>query len=276
MERMTQGTAAPPIPGVGGLLRQWRTTRGWSQLDLALRAGFSARHLSFIETGRSRPSRDALLVLAQALEVPLRERNRLLEAGGFAAAFRHTPLSADDMGHIRGVLRFILERHEPYGAVVLDRLGTLVMANEPATRLLSGLIDPTLLGPGANLLRAVFHPRGLRTAIVNWDDVARYLLSRAEHELAGAADDRTAADLLAEVRGYAGPLAQPAAPGPISADLLLPVHLRTPAGDLRLFTTIMTLGTPRDVTLQELRLETFFPADADSETRLGTWLAGSR
>jgi transcriptional regulator with XRE-family HTH domain len=255
-------------PTVGHLLREWRAVRGLSQLDLALRAGFSARHVSFIETGRTKPSRQALLDLAETLEVPLRERNRLLEAGGYAHVYRHTPLAADEMRHVRGVLQFILDRHEPYGAVVLDRYSNLLMGNTSATRMLSGLLDPSLLTGTPNLLRMTFHPLGLQPSIVNWDEVARHLLGRAERELAPFSDDPVGVELLTEIRGYAGgPLAHRSAlTGP--ADLLLPIHIRKGGLDVRLFSTIMTLGTPQDVTLQELRVETFFPADAESESRL--------
>ena len=259
------GARVPAVPRtspVGRLLREWRAARGMSQLDLAMRAGFSARHLSFIETGRSRPSRQALLVLAETLEVPLRERNQLLEAGGFADAYRETSLDAETMAPIRSMLRFILDRHAPYAAIVLDRYSTCVMGNAAADRLLDLIVDPSLVTPHANHLRLAFHPLGARRCIVNWDEVARHLLARAERELAGP-DDARAAALLAELRGYAGPL--PRTAPPLAGDLLLPIHIRRGDLELRLFSTIMTLGTPRDVTLQELRIETFFPADAASE-----------
>jgi transcriptional regulator with XRE-family HTH domain len=263
MDITSAGTAAETGSRVGQLLRGWRAARGVSQLDLALRAGFSARHLSFVETGRSRPSRDALLALAEALDVPLRERNQLLEAAGYADAYRETALDAGEMAHVRGVLQFILERHAPYPALVLDRYSTCLLANAAATRFVELVVDPSLIGPGANHLRLAFHPLGARLFIVNWDEVARHLLGRAERELAPAADDPRAAALLAELRGYAGPL--PRIPASPASDLLVPIHIRRDALELRLFSTIMTLGTPRDVTLQELRLETFFPADAASD-----------
>ena len=240
-----------------------------SQLDLALQAGFSARHVSFIETGRTRPSRQALIVLAETLEVPLRERNRLLEAGGFAHVYRQTPLASEEMGHIRGVLQFILDRHAPYAAVVLDRYSNRLMGNSASAQLLGAVVDPSLITEHPNVLRLVFHPLGARRSIVNWDEVARHLLARAERELGSAGDDETAAALLMELRGYAGegPAERSSGP-PTAGDLLLPVHIRTNGLELRLFSTIMTLGTPRDVTLQELRIETFFPADDASER---TW-----
>ena len=200
---------------IGKLLREWRSARGFSQLDLAMRAGFSSRHLSFIETGRTQPSRQALLILAETLEVPLRERNRLLEAGGYAHIYRQTPLDADDMRHVRGVLQFILDRHEPYGAVVLDRYSNLLMGNAAATRLLGGLVDRSLLTASPNLLRMVFHPQGGRRHVVNWNEVSHHLLTRAERELGGPGDE-TAAALLRELRAYAGPTEHepPTAPHP--------------------------------------------------------------
>jgi transcriptional regulator with XRE-family HTH domain len=252
------------VSPVGQLLRDWRAARGMSQLDLAMHAGFSARHVSFIETGRTQPSRQALLVLAETLDVPLRERNRLLEAGGFAHAYRQTPLAAEEMSHFRGVLQFILDRHKPYAAVVLDRYSNYVLGNGVSDRLLAAVVDPSLIA-GANLLRMVFHPLGARRFIVNWNDVARHLLSRAERELGRASDDETAAAMLEELRGYAGAL-RDRQPEPFSTgDLLLPVHIRKDDIEIRLFSAIMTLGTPQDVTLQELRIETFFPADDASE-----------
>ena len=251
---------------VGHLLREWRAARGMSQLDLAMDAGFSARHVSFIETGRTQPSRQALLVLAETLEVPLRERNRLLEAGGYAHVYRQTPLAAEEMGHVRSVLQYILDRHKPYAAVVLDRYSNCLMGNSASAQLITAVVDPLLITEHANFLRMAFHPMGARRFIVNWDEVARHLLWRAERELGHAKDDAAASALLVELRDWAGPSLQerPAA-GISAADLLLPIHFRKGDLELRLFSTIMTLGTPQDVTLQELRIETFFPADEASE-----------
>jgi len=244
-----------------------------SQLDLAMRAGFSARHVSFIETGRTQPSRQALLVLAETLEVPLRERNQLLEAGGYAHVFRQTPLDAGEMGQVRHVLQFILDRHEPYGAVVLDRYSNCLMGNAASSRLLSALVDPSLLTGKANLLRVLFHPLGLRRSIVNWDDVARHMLGRAERELGQFRNDETGIALLEELRGHASHLLkEPPSAILRPTDLLLPVHIKKDDLELRLFSTIMTLGTPHDVTLQELRVETFFPADEASELRWSTMI----
>jgi len=266
MQETLEQTGRPSDHALGHLLREWRAARGMSQLDLALRAGFSSRHVSFIETGRTQPSRQALLVLAEALDVPLRERNRLLAAGGYAHVYRQTPLAADEMSHVRGVLQFILDRHAPYAAVVLDRYSNCLMGNGASEKLLAALVDPSLMSGHVNQLRLVFHPLGARRWIVNWDEVAWHLLSRAERDLGEASEDEVGSALLAELREHAGPLQRrPRGPALKAADVLLPIHLRTRDLELRLFSTIMTLGTPQDVTLQELRIETFFPGDAASE-----------
>ena len=273
-----QGTAPvkrDAAPTLGRLLREWRATRGMSQFALAMRAGFSPRHVSFVETGRTQPSREALLTFAEALDVPLRERNRLLEAGGYAHAYPQTPLVAEEMRHLRGVLQFILDRHEPYAAIVLDRYANCVMGNRPSGRLISALVDPSLLTPHLNHLRIAFHPRGARRFIVNWEDVAHHLLARAERDLGSLEGDEQAGALLTELRGRVARSARHRPPAAIeAADLLLPIHVRKDGLDVRMVSTIMTLGTPQDVTLQELRIETFFPADEESARNWPTLLGG--
>ncbi|HEY7185646.1 MAG TPA: helix-turn-helix transcriptional regulator [Vicinamibacterales bacterium] len=251
------------------MLRDWRAARGMSQLDLAMHAGFSARHVSFIETGRTQPSRQALLALAESLDIPLRERNQLLEAGGYAHLYRQTPIAAEEMSHIRAVLQFILDRHHPYAAVVLDRYSNCVMGNDSVQRLVAALVDRSLLTGPMNFLRITFHPCGARRWIVNWDELSRHLLGRAERELGVTRNDSTAAALLDEMRGYLSEAVHERVTSrPDLADLLVPIHVRKDDLELRLFCTYMTLGTPQDVTLQELRIETLFPADAASER---TW-----
>ena len=266
---MRTGTSSAhgPVPPLGGILRGWRAARGVSQLALSHRSGLSARHLSFIETGRTQPSREALLTIGEALEMPLRERNRLLEAGGYARVYRHTALEAEEMSHVRGLLQFVLDRHEPYGSVVIDRYWNVIMSNTAASRSLPAFSDPALwTSPPVNLLRLVFHPRGLRQFIVNWEEVSRQLVLRAHRELAGPGEDDQSATLLTEIHQYPDVPERPIATPPSTiADLVLPVHLRKDGIDIRTFSTIMTLGTPQDVTLQELRIETFFPADEPSD-----------
>jgi transcriptional regulator with XRE-family HTH domain len=255
------------VTPLGAVLRGWRAARGLSQLDLSHRSGLSARHLSFIETGRTQPSRQALLTIGEALEMPLRERNRLLEAGGYARVYRETPLEAGEMSHVRGLLQFVLDRHEPYGAVVIDRYWNVIMSNGAASRSLAAFADPALwASPPLNLLRLVFHPKGLRRCIVNWEEVSRHLVHRAHREIGGPGGDEPGAALLAELHRYPGVPERPLAPPPSTvSDLVVPIHLRRDGIDIRTFSTIMTLGTPQDVTLQELRIETFFPADEASD-----------
>jgi transcriptional regulator with XRE-family HTH domain len=250
---------------VGARIRVWRQARGLSQFEMASRAGFSVRHVSFIETGRAQPSREAVLALGDVLDLPLRERNRLLESAGFADVFRETPLSADEMAHMRGMLQSILDRHLPYAAFALDRHWNCLLSNRAASQFFSTLVSPALNARNNNILRGTFHPEGSRRWIVNWPEVEWHLLSRAEREL-NSAEDPVGAALFAELKSYASASTMAdlnTAPGP--GDLLLPIHIRMGDLDLRLFSTIMTLGTPQDVTLQELRIETFFPADQDSE-----------
>lgn len=264
MPSMTDSSTSTAV--VGRLVRDWRVSRGLSQLDLAMHSGFSAKHLSFIETGRAQPSRDALLVLAESLALPLRERNRLLEAGGFARVFTETPLAAEEMSRVRSVLQFIIDRHSPYAAVVLDRLSNCLMGNREAGLVMARLVEPHLLPAGANMLRAVFHPDGMRRWIVNWPEVGGHLLDRAERELSQRSGDPRGVQLLEELRGFGATSGRTAHVSRVRpGDLLLPVHIRRDDLELRLFSTIMTLGTPHDVTLQELRIETLFPADDESE-----------
>jgi len=265
MNAATEPRSRQSASSVGRLPRDWRALRRISQLDLALRPGFSARHVSFIETGRTRPSRQALLVLAETMEVPLRDRNRLLEAAGYAHVYRQTPLAAEEMEHICSVLQLILDRHKPYAALVLDRYSNCLMGNGESLRLLEAVVDESLIAENANHLRMVFHPLGARRCIVNWSEVARHLLGRAQREL-GQFPDHPTAVALPELKGYLDPSTTERQPAPFSAgDLLLPIHIRKDDVELRLFSTIMTLGTLQDVTLQELRVETFFPADEVSE-----------
>jgi hypothetical protein len=172
------------------------------------------------------------------------------------------------MQHMRGVLQFILERHEPYGAIVIDRYSNLLMANSAAKRLFGALVPPSLLAGQPNVLRIVFHPEGVRRWIVNWQDVARSLMTRVERDFDPLKDDPIAAKLLAELREQAGGSARTSLVPPGAADLFLSVHIRRDNWEIRMFSAIMTLGTPQDITLQELRIETFFPADPDSESRL--------
>jgi transcriptional regulator with XRE-family HTH domain len=192
---------ADAATSVGRRIRAWRQTRGLSQFELASRAGFSVRHVSFIETGRAQPSREAVLALGKVLDLSLRERNRLLESAGFAHVFRETPISADEMAHMRGMLQFILDRHLPFAAVVLDRYWNCLLTNWAATGFFKTLTSPALNGGRNNILRGTFHPEGTRRWIVNWPEVERHLMSHAELAF-GSAEDPAGVALLAEIRRH--------------------------------------------------------------------------
>jgi transcriptional regulator with XRE-family HTH domain len=249
---------------VGALIRQWRGTRRLSQQALALEAEVSARHLSFIENGRSQPSARMLRRLAEVLELGPRDENALLLAGGFAPAHRQTDLSSKEMAPIRRTLNLILESHEPSAAVVLDRRYDLLMSNRAGQALTQAFcadVDAVLADGPPNLLRLTFHPRGLRPHIVNWRELARAILGRSLRE-AQVDDDPELRRVLSQVRHYEG-VAEALEALDIATDppLLVPTHFRRGDTDVKLLSTITTLGTAYDITLQELRIETFYPLD---------------
>ena len=255
----------------GTELRRWRTTRRFSQLALSASAGVSQRHLSYLETGRARPSREMVIHLATTLELPLRSRNELLVAAGFAPVYPETSLDEPAMAQVRHVLDFLLRAHEPYPAIVVDRRWNVLASNEASSRLISRVIDPATapVTDGVNLARLAFHPAGLRKVTVNWEVTAAATLARLEREVMDRPGDAQLATLLDEVLTYEGVTAlRRTRQVPTAGDLLIPVHYRTDDFDVRLFSTFATIGAPYDVTLEELRLETFFPVDATSETTL--------
>jgi len=243
----------------GTLLREHRSRRRWSQQALAEEAEVSTRHLSFLETGKAAPSREMVLLLASALELPLRERNLLLGAAGFTPAYRESALESPTMGDVRRAIDLILAHHEPYPAMVFDPLWNVVRLNAGAMALLGSVVDgaadPSVL---ANGMRFLFHPRGARPYVENWTEVASYALDQMRREVHASPRDG-ARELLAEMEALAGDVAL-APPRALETPLL---ELRLRRGDhaLRFFTTITTLGTPLDVTVQELRIESYFPAD---------------
>ena len=237
-------------------------------MGFALDLGISPRHMSFVETGRSRPSRDLLSRMAGVLAIPLREENVLLEAAGYSRRYSESGLDEPELDHIRSVLRFLLDRHEPHSALVFDRKWDIVMSNDAHKRALSFFAPAgSAENVGHNLLRLVFHPDGLRKCIVNFDVVGATLLARAETELNEAPSSQGLRELIAEVRGY-GPIPPSIPRAGIPPDLLLPVHLRRDAVDVRLFSVLGSIGAPTQVTLQELRIETFFPVDQASAEAL--------
>jgi transcriptional regulator with XRE-family HTH domain len=258
---------AVPEPGFGRLLREWRTRRNLSQLALASESAVSARHLSFIETGRARPSREMVLHLADRLDLPLRDRNRLLLAAGFAPAFGERPLESEEMAPVREALERFLAVHEPYPALVLDRHRNLVLANE-ALGLVTETIAPELLEPPANVLRAALHPRGLAPRILNFDEWSAHLVHRLRREVALTGDAELAA-LLEELIAYPGVRTEPPPTDTLArGEILLPLQLRHGEGRLSFFSTVTTFGTAVDITLAELSLEAFYPADAETAAAL--------
>jgi transcriptional regulator with XRE-family HTH domain len=253
-------------PTVGELLREWRQRRRLTQLDLACDAEISTRHLSFLETGRAQPSREMLSHLAELLAVPLRERNALFLAAGYAPVFGERKLDDPQLAAAREALALVLRGHEPYPAVVVDRHWNLVLANQAAQRLLNGVPDELLREP--NVLRLSLHPDALAPRIVNLGEWRGHLLARLRAQVAASGDPKLAA-LLHELAAYPKLPGETAAPASTPRpDVVVLLRFRTPLGELALFSTITVFGTPVDVTLAELALESFFPADAASATIL--------
>jgi transcriptional regulator with XRE-family HTH domain len=272
-EMRSMTTTQPRPRPVGGLLRQWRERRRLSQLELALLADTSSRHLSFVETGRSRPGRDLLLRLAERLEVPLRERNHLLLAGGYAPAFGQTALDAPEMAGVLAALRQVLAGHEPYPAVVVDRAWNLVEANA-AVALLVGGADPELLAPPVNVLRVSLHPSGMASRIVNLGEWRAHLFGRLRHQIALTADPGLA-ELYEELRAYPCDQPEPDVEVPGPGDVVVPLRLRHGDRELSLLSIMASFGTPLDVTVAELAIESFFPADPATSSALHDLVAGA-
>lgn len=263
-----------PSPTIGMLIRQWRQRRRLSQLELAADAQISTRHLSFLETGRSAPSREMVLRLAERLDVPLRERNRMLTAAGFAPMFRERALDDPELIAARQAVDTLLAVHEPFPALAVDRHWNLVAANRTVRMLLDG-IDPTLLAPPLNVLRLSLHPRGLAPRIANLGQWRRHLLVRLQRQIDASADAQLEA-LLLELRelpvlsqGHDAP-----EPAGASESVLVPMQLHTPHGLLSFIGTTTVFGTPADITLAELALELMFPADAFTAQALRAAMAG--
>jgi transcriptional regulator with XRE-family HTH domain len=271
----TSGPQAEELTEFGRLLRQWRRVRHMSQLDLALGSGVSSRHISFIETGRSNPSREMVLTLSATLDLPLRQRNALLQTAGFAPTYSETELDSPPMAEMLRALRLLLLHHGPMcGAVAFDRHWDCLMANDPYVRFMRLLrndecprLEPLVLAPRPrfNLLRVLFDPAGHRRYVTNWEVVARALLLRLQQEAAWSGDPVTH-ELLQELLAYPGVPQSWRETSIQGHPMVVPIELQLPGGlTARLFSTITTLGTPQDITLQELRIESFHPADQESE-----------
>jgi transcriptional regulator with XRE-family HTH domain len=254
-------------PAIGPLLREWRQRRRLSQLDLGLQASVSARHLSFLETGRSNPSAEMVVHLSEQLDVPLRERNQLLLAAGYAPLYAQRDLDAPEMGPVRDALEQLLHAHNPNPAVVIDRHWGLILAND-AIALLTDDVAPHLLEPPVNVLRLSLHPDGMAPRIVNLPEWRAHLLDRLGRESIISGDPALAA-LHQELAAYPG-----AGPGRshdlASADIAVPLRIRAGEQELTFISTVTTFGTATDVTVSELSIESFFPADPTTSAHLAT------
>jgi transcriptional regulator with XRE-family HTH domain len=262
---MTRSTTA------GELLREWRSKRRVSQFDLAVRAGVSPRHLSFVETGRSRPSPELLLTLARHLDVPLRSRNRLLLAAGHAPRYNETPLDDPAMAPILASLQRMLTVHEPYPGIAIDRGWNVVLANNAALRLV-GLLPDELTSPPINIFRACLHPNGLSKLTTNFERWAHYLLDTLQRAVSTSGDPAIA-ELEREILNYPNVVTLLKSRPTFEMDepnLLIPFNLHLGTQAVSLFTTITTFGTPRDITLDDLAIELFFPADQPTTDFLRT------
>lgn len=262
-----------PKPTVGDLLRSFRQRRGMSQLSLATRAEISQRHLSFMESGRALPSREMVLKLAKHLDVPPRERNELLAAAGFAPIAQQRPLSDPRLAAARMAVDLVLAGHEPFPALAIDRYWTLLNANRAALRLLSG-IPSALLAPPCNVLRLSLHPEGLAPRIENLATWRDHVLARLGRQVEVSGDPRLA-ELLHELERFPVPASSHEPEDDGFADVAVPLRLRTPYGVLSFLSTTTVFGTPVDVTLNELAIEAFLPADAHTLEALRTASAGS-
>jgi transcriptional regulator with XRE-family HTH domain len=260
---------------VGDFLRHWRRRRRVSQLELALAASISQRHLSFVESGRAAPSRAMVLRLAEQLQLPFRERNALLVSAGFAPVYRERGLDEPDLSAAHRVVELILAGHSPYPALAVDRHWMLVSANDAAARLLTG-VDPSLLQPPINVLRLSFHPHGLAGRILNFDHWRRHVLHRLSKQVDAVADPVLVA-LLEELTQYPSPVAaRTRRKFDDLAGIAVPLELQTEAGVLCFLSTITVFGTPVDITLSELAIESFFPANAETAETMRQLASGSR
>jgi transcriptional regulator with XRE-family HTH domain len=266
----TRAETKTPPGELGDLLRYWRDVRGVSQLDLSLDAGISQRQISFIESGRSVPGRDTLLILAQTLDVPLRERNALLLAAGYAPVYSEAPWNAREMNSVIRALERVVRQHEPFPALVMDRYWNVLMTNDAAPRFFNCFIDMAARKGPRNMLHLIFDPQGMRPFVADWDTVSRSLLQRVHRESVGHVVDASTRRLLDELlalpdvpsdwRAHHEPSASPTMP-------VIPLSFVSDGVVLRYFSMVTTVGAPQNVVAQELRLECMFPADEETEAR---------
>ena len=254
-----------PRNELGKLLCRWRGLRGKSQLALAIDTGISQRHLSFVESGRSVPGRETLLKIARALDVPLRDRNALLLAAGYAPVYPDVSWDAAEMSSITTALRRMLRQHEPFPAVVMDRHWNVLLANDYAPRFFNCFVDLAARPKPRNLLHLFFDPAGMRPFVTNWEEVARSLIERVHRESVGHVIDEATAGLLTALQAYPDVPSTHEPAGAVGVLPVIPLGLVKDGRVLNYFSMVATVGTPRTVAAQELRLECLFPADEATE-----------
>lgn len=267
---MVVGTLNKKLSDVGVLLKRWRQIHGFSQLDLALAAESSARHVSFIETGRSKPSREMVLRLSEVMELPLRERNKLLDAAGYSPAYKETALDQDGFEQVRRILDRILEKQDPYPAIVMNRCFDMLMINHSGAKIMNALGVPMGGSEGPpNILRMTLHPDGFKKMTKNWEQAAHHIIQRAHRQLRGKGEDDPLARILEEVLAYPGVPKEWRFDDPMQdAPPILPVEFEVGGMTLSWITTIASFGTPQDVTAEEIMVESMFPANTETEAAI--------
>jgi len=260
-------TSTPSSGPLSSLLRQWRNQRGLSQMDLSLEMGVSQRHISFIESGRSAPSRALLIGLARTLDVPLRDRNALLLAAGYAPMYAEAAWDAAEMRAIHKALERMLCQHDPFPALVMDRHWNVLMTNDSAPRFFGRFIDLARYAKPRNLLRMMFDPQGLRPFVANWAEVAASLFQRIHREAVGGVLDETTRSLIEELLAFPGVTLDWRTADVPSASPIVPISFVDEGGVSNWFSMVTTVGTPQIVAAQELRVECMFPADDATEAR---------
>jgi transcriptional regulator with XRE-family HTH domain len=260
---------------LGELLKQWRGVRGRSQLDVSLDSGVSQRQISFIESGRSIPNRSTLMGIAQALEVPLRERNALLLAAGYAPQYSDAAWNSDQMKSVNKALQRMIAQHEPYPAIVMDRYWNVLQTNEAAPRFFNCFVDLYARPSPRNMLHLMFDPQGMRPYIANWEALAKTLIQRVHREAVGHVVDEKTKELVASLLAYPDVQSDWRAPETLSELPMIPMSFVKDGATLNYFSMITTVGTPQTIAAQELRVECLYPADEETEVLHTSLLAKS-
>ena len=276
--RSSLGTFMHDLPDkneLGQLLKYWRSVRGRSQLDISVDTGISQRQISFIESGRSVPSRSTLMGIAQALEIPLRERNGLLLAAGYAPLYSEAAWNSDEMKSISKALDRMTAQHEPYPAIVMDRYWNVLRTNDAAPRFFNCFIDMSARTSPRNMLHLIFDPQGMRPFIADWEVLARTLIQRVHGEAVGHMVDQKTKDLLTELLAYPDVRSDWRAPETLSSLPMVPMRFVKDGATLNYFSLVTTVGTPRSIAAQELRVECMYPADDETEILHAKLMAAS-